>query len=149
MFVLRYPAVLQRDDNDTLLVTFPDFDDAVTFGETPDEALAHAVDALETVIISRMKHKLDLPTPSPARGRPLVVIRPLIAAKALLYMELRAQNVSINELARRLGCEYPVAHRLVDVSRKTQVDQIARALQVLGRRVVVGLEAVMSPPVPR
>jgi hypothetical protein len=33
-----------------------------------------------------------------------------------------------------------VAHRLLDVSRKTQVDQIARALQALGKRVVVGME---------
>lgn len=144
MVVLQYPAVLRRDDNDTWLVTFPDFDDAVTFGETPDEALVHAVDALETVIISRMKHKLDVPAPSPARGRPLVAIRPLIAAKALLYKELREQNVSISELARRLGCEYPVAHRLLDVARKTQVDQIARALQVLGKRVVVGMEPARS-----
>ena len=140
MLVLQYPAVLQKDDNDTWLATFPDFDDAVTFGETPDEALVHAVDALETVIISRMRHKLDLPTPSPARGRPLVAIPPLIAAKALLYKELREQKVSINQLARRLGCEYPVAHRLLDVSRKTQVDQIARALQALGKRVIIGME---------
>jgi antitoxin HicB len=79
--VLQYPVVLQRDDNDIWLVTFPDFDDAVTFGETPDETLAHAVDALETVIISRMKHKLDIPTPSPARGWPLVAIPPLIATE--------------------------------------------------------------------
>ena len=142
MVVLQYPAVLQKDDNDTWLVTFPDFDDAVTFGETPDEALAHAVDALETVIIFRMKHKFEVPTPSPARGRPLVSIPPLIAAKALLYKELREQKVSINELARRLGCEYPVAHRLLDVSRKTQVDQIGRACpspgQARGRRDGVG-----------
>ena len=88
MVVLQYPAVLQKDDNGTWLVTFPDFDDAVTFGDTPDVALAHAVDALETVIVSRMKHELDVPTPSPARGRPLVSIPPRIAAKALLYKEL-------------------------------------------------------------
>jgi antitoxin HicB len=146
VIVVQYPAVLQRDDNDTWLVTFPDFDDAVTFGETPDEALAQAVDALETVIVSRMRHKRDLPTPSPARGRPLVAIPPLIAAKALLYKELREQKVSINELARRLGCEYPVAHRLLDVSRKTQVDQIARALRALGKRVVVGMDAANPGP---
>jgi antitoxin HicB len=144
VLVLQYPAVLRKDDNDTWLVTFPDFDDAVTFGETPDEALAHAVDALETVIISRMKHKLDVPTPSAARGRPLVGIPPLIAAKALLYKELREQKISINELARRLDCGYPVAHRLLDVSRKTQVDQIARALEVLGKRVVIGMETAKS-----
>src|SRR5262245_52291871 len=112
MVVLQYPAVLEKDDNGTWLVTFPDFDDALTFGETRQEALAQAIDALETVIISRMKHKLDVPTPSVARGRPMVTIPPLTAAKALLYKELREQNLSIRQLAQKLKCEYPVAHRL-------------------------------------
>ena|SRR5438874_12668071 len=140
MVVLQYPAVLEKDDNATWLVTFPDFDDAVTFGDTLEKALAHAVDALETVIISRMKHKMDIPAPSAARGRRLVSIPPLTAAKALLYKELREQNVSIRQLAKKLHCEYPVAHRLLDLSRKSQVDEIAKALQVLGKRVIIGVE---------
>src|SRR5262249_40964680 len=97
MVVLRYPAVLEKDENDTWLVTFPDCEDAVTFGDTRTEALAHAVDALETVIIFRMKHKLDIPAPSAARCRPLVSIPPLTAAKALLYKELREQNISVRQ----------------------------------------------------
>ena len=138
--LLQYPVVLEKDDNDTWLVTFPDFADAVTFGETREEALAQAVDALETVIISRLKHKLDIPTPSAARGRPLISIPPLAAAKALLYKELREQQVTIRQLARKLHCEYPVAHRLLDVSRKTQVNEIAKAFQALGKRVILGVE---------
>jgi antitoxin HicB len=140
MVVLQYPAVLEKDDNGTWLVTFPDFDDAVTFGDTREEAMAHSVDALESVIISRMRHKLAVPTPSAARGKPLVTIPPLIAAKALLYKELSEQHISIRQLAQKLQCEYPVARRLVDVSRKTQVNEIARALQVLGKRVIIGVE---------
>jgi len=140
MVVLQYPAVVERDDNGTWLVTFPDFDDAVTFGDTREQALAHAVDALETVIISRMNHKLAVPTPSPGRGKPLVSISPLTAAKALLYSELRAQNISIRQLAQKLKCEYPVAHRLLDVSRKTQVNEIAKALRVLGKRAIIGVQ---------
>ena len=140
MFVLQYPAVLTEDDNDTLLVTFPDFDDAVTFGNDKEDALAHASDALETVIISRMKHKQPIPTPSAARGKPLVSIPPLTAAKALLYKELQEQQISIRQLAKKMDCEYPIAHRLLDSSRKTQVNEIARAFAVLGKRVVIGVE---------
>ena len=140
MVVLQYPAVLEQEENATWLVTFPDFEDAVTFGDTPEEALVHAVDALETVIISRMKHKMGIPAPSAVRGRPLVSMPPLTAAKALPYKELREQNVSIRQLAQKLHCEYPVAHRLLDVSRKTQVDEIAKAFQVLGKQVIIGVE---------
>jgi antitoxin HicB len=140
MVVLQYPANIEKDDNGTWLVTFPDFDDAVTFGDTREEALSNAIDALETVVISHMSHKLGIPTPSVARGRALVSIPPLTAAKALLYKELREQNISIRQLAHRMKCEYPVAHRLLDVSRKTQVNEIAKALRVLGKRVIVGVE---------
>jgi antitoxin HicB len=140
MVVLQYPAVLERDDNETWLVTFPDFEDAVTFGETRESALSHAAEALEAVIVSRMKHKLGIPTPSPARGKPLVSIRPLTAAKALLYKELREQNVSVRQLAQKLRCQYPVAHRLCDVSRKTQMNEIAKAFEALGKRVVIAIE---------
>ena len=31
--MLAYPVVLEPDDNGTLLVTFPDVPEAVTFGE--------------------------------------------------------------------------------------------------------------------
>ncbi len=54
MTMLQYPAVLTDDDNGTILVTFPDFDDAVTYGDTREDALVHAADALETVILFRM-----------------------------------------------------------------------------------------------
>jgi antitoxin HicB len=140
MVVLQYPAVLEADENQTWLVTFPDFGDAVTFGETQQQALDHAVDALETVVIYRMKHKLDIPSPSSPGGNPLVSLSPLTAAKALLYKELREQNISIRQLAQRLKCEYPAANRLLDVTRKTQVNEIARAFEALGKRVVIGVE---------
>jgi antitoxin HicB len=132
--------VLREDDNGTWLVTFPDFDDAVTFGETREQALAHAAGALEAVIIYRMRHKLDVPTPSSAPGKAVVGIPPLIAAKALLYKELRDQKMSIRQLAGQLNCDYPIAHRLLDTSRKTQIDEVAKALEVLGQRVIVGVE---------
>ena len=40
-----YPVILTPDDG-TVLVTFPDIPEAITFGTTDAEALAMAVDAL-------------------------------------------------------------------------------------------------------
>jgi len=44
--MFNYPVVLTRDSNDAVQVTFPDVPEAVTFGDTEDEALLQAVDAL-------------------------------------------------------------------------------------------------------
>jgi hypothetical protein len=43
-----------------------------------------------------------------------------------------------------MNCEYPVAHRLLDVSRQTQVNGISRAPRVGGQHVVVRVEEVRS-----
>ena len=41
-----YPADVERDETGYLLVTFPDFPEAGTDGETLEEALAEAADCL-------------------------------------------------------------------------------------------------------
>ena len=37
MTAFTYPVRLEEDDNDTIMVTFPDFREGVTFGEDRDE----------------------------------------------------------------------------------------------------------------
>jgi hypothetical protein len=39
---LPYPVTLTPDDNDAILVTFPDVPQAITFGDTVEEALERA-----------------------------------------------------------------------------------------------------------
>ena len=55
--MLRYPAKLERDSNGTILVSFPDVPEAHTFGDDREEALARAVDALETAFIGYTKDR--------------------------------------------------------------------------------------------
>lgn len=47
---MEYPVRLERDDNDTILVSFSDFPEAHTYGETVEDALERAADALATAI---------------------------------------------------------------------------------------------------
>jgi len=64
-----YSIRLKRDDNGTVLVSFPDFPEAQTFGDDEADAMARAVDALETAIIGRMSDRERIPHPSrPKRG---------------------------------------------------------------------------------
>ncbi len=49
--MFKYPVTLTPDKKDGgFLVTFTDIPDAITQGETEDEALAAAIDALESAI---------------------------------------------------------------------------------------------------
>jgi len=60
---MEYPVVLERDDNDTIHVSFPDFP-GHTFGDDEAEAL-HARDALRTIIDAYLANGRALPEPSP------------------------------------------------------------------------------------
>src|SRR3954468_5411204 len=105
--VLIYPAVLLPDDNGTVRVEFPDVPEANSFGETNEEALAHARDALETALEFYVEREVDLPKASQLQGRPGVAPTPLGALRLQLYQSMRDQKVTKAELARRLGWHYP------------------------------------------
>lgn len=70
--MLAYPVELSPDTNGTLLVTFPDFPEATTFGGDQRDALLRAADALETVLAARIDDREDIPLPSGPAGRPRV-----------------------------------------------------------------------------
>lgn len=135
--MLAYPIDLNPDTNGTLLVTFPDFKEAVTFGEDEGDALLRAVDALETVLAARIDEREDIPLPSAAAGRPCAVLPALTAAKVLLYRAMREAGVRKADLARRLGWHGPQIDRLLDLNHASRLDQIEAALAALGKRLSV------------
>ncbi len=135
--MLAYPLELAPDTNGTLLVTFPDFPEATSFGEDEADALLRAVDALETVLAARIDDREDIPLPSPPASRPSVALPALTAAKVLLYRAMREAGVRKADLARRLGWQGPQVDRLLDLGHASRLDQIEQALAALGKRLTV------------
>jgi antitoxin HicB len=95
--MVRYPIVLTTDDNDTVLVSFPDFPEAHTFGENKEEARVRAVDTLETVIDAYIRDRREIPAPS--TGATLVTLPALMATKVQLYTAMRRRKVHPGILA--------------------------------------------------
>ena len=129
---MRYAVTLTPDDNGTLLVRAPDFPEAVTFGEDRADALAHAIEAIETAIIGRIAAREEIPRPT-VGGADSVVIPALSAAKIELYRAMRSDSVGKAELARRLGVALPQVDRLLDLRRRSRLDSLVEALAALGR----------------
>jgi hypothetical protein len=78
-----------------------------------------------------------VPRPSPAQGRPVAILPPPVAAKLALYDAMRTQRITRTALARRLGLQENAVRRLRDLDHRSHIDQIARALASLGKRLEV------------
>src|SRR5208283_1840023 len=100
--MLRYPVQLAVDDTGAVSVSFPNVPEAHTFGEDESEALARAVDALETALSMYIDGCQAIPAPSRLKRRQKAVTLPLLTeAKLALYEAMRSGRVGKAELARR------------------------------------------------
>lgn len=133
--MLRYPVKLARDSNGTTLVAFPDVPEAHTFGGDRPEALARAVDALETALIGYMEDRRAIPGPSPIKRGPWVTLPALTEAKLALYSAMREGRVGKADLARRLSCHLPQVDRLLDLRHGSRLDQLEAAFRALGKEL--------------
>lgn len=131
---LDYPVEL-TPDGDTVLVTFPDVPEAITFGADEAEALLQARDALETALSMYVDDRRDLPVPSPTEGRQTVRPDALECAKLGIYATMREQGVRKADLARRLHWHMPQVDRLLDLGHASKLSQIEQAAASLGKRV--------------
>jgi antitoxin HicB len=61
--MLRYPIKLEPDDNGTLLVTCPALPEVTTSGENEEDAVRHAVDAIEEALAARIADGTEIPAP--------------------------------------------------------------------------------------
>ena len=136
----RYPVQLEEEE-DGYVVTLPDIPYGATQGDNLAHALAQAEDFLEEAILGMMAHGEEVPTPTPARGRPTVGLPALTAAKLEAYRAMHAAGLNKAQLAERLGWRPSQVTRLFDGRHASRLDQIEMALAALGRRLVVTSEA--------
>lgn len=139
--MLRYSVKLSKDTNGTILVDVPAISEAHTFGEDREEALARAVDAIETALGMYIQDRRDIPASDAGkRSGPFVVLPALTEAKLALYSAMRAARIGKAELARRLNCHLPQVDRLLDVNHASRLDQLEAAFRVLGKRLTVEIQ---------
>jgi antitoxin HicB len=145
---LAYPAQFEPQPEGGFTISFPDFctesqPGGGGYSEAADYhgAMRQAADLLETIVASHLVEGWNLPAPSPARGRPLIALDPLLAAKTELYCAMRAAGLTTDRLAEHLGIAPLRAQRLLDPKHHSRIDELAAAFAVLGRRLVITSEA--------
>ena len=137
-----YPVLLKAAEEGGYIVTCRDLPSLITQGEDKADALTQAADAMDEVFATYMVEGLTFPTPSkPRRGEHSVAPPAETMAKAALYMAMTEAGITKVQLARQLGVDEKEVRRLLDPHYGSKLPRIAQAIQLLGRRLVIGLEA--------
>ncbi|HWI86001.1 MAG TPA: type II toxin-antitoxin system HicB family antitoxin [Sphingomonas sp.] len=135
--MLNYPVELTPDDNGTVMITFPDIPEVTSFGDDDSDALANAVDALETALTAYIIDRRDIPAPSAAKGRPTIAPGLLAALKLGIYSAMRRRGWRKADLARAMALNPRQIDRLLDLRHASTVAQLTQAMTVAGGQYVI------------
>ena len=135
---IRYPAIIELQEEGGFTVSFPDLDEAVTEGDTMEEALFNAADVLTLTLESRMDEGMEIPVPSNLDQA--YHIAPSSKVQAALLVRFCRGERSLADLARSLETSWPAASRLEDPHHWPSLKQLDRAASAFGKRLVLSFE---------
>jgi antitoxin HicB len=143
-----YPCVLTPDPDGGFVVSFPDVRGALTGGDDVADATEQARDALAVALAGYIREGWDIPEPSPLSdhrpgrksGKTRVIsvpVLPIVAAKIALNRAMTETGMSNVKLAEKLGISETAVRRLVDPDHRSRIDSVLKALDSLGRTLVI------------
>lgn len=136
---MQYPVMIKKD-GDGFLAKFPDIPEALTGGDTREETLKLAQDALITAFEFYFEDQRLVPEPSKAKkGQALVHVPASVWAKVLLLNTMLSENVTQAELARRMGTRKQEMQRIINLHHPTKIDQLDNALLALGKEIYMSV----------
>lgn len=133
----QYPVILEYDEaTKGYAVSFVDIPEALTQGDSIEDALIEAQDALITAMDFYFEDKRAVPMPSkPKKGQHVVALPPSVWAKVLLLNEVVNQNLRPIDVARKMGTRPQDVNRILDLHYATKIDTVAAALKAVGKEL--------------
>ncbi len=137
-----YVAFVQEQAPGEYLVTFPDVPEAITQGDTAQEAIDNASDALSAALEGYLELGRAFPPatpfPDPSQVRAghwfdQVAVEPAIAARGMLAQAMRDQGLSKVGLASRLKRDEKIVRRILS-GKGASLDLTLEALRAVGLR---------------
>ena len=133
-----YPCKIQKDNDEKFLVTFPDFSETLTEGDTEEEALFNASEALTLTLEGRAEDGMSIPFPPQVESDTMVY--PSSRVQAALLVRFNRKGRKKADIARSLGTSWPVVSQMEDLHHWTTLRQLDKTASILGKRLVVSFE---------
>lgn len=136
-----YPAIFEYDKSEKrYTVYFPDLSEAVTEGETLEEAIFNASEVLTLTLEGRVDEDVEIPRPSKHKNAKLIA--PSARAQAALLLRWAKGDHTTAEIARALNTSWPAVARLEDLHHWPNLRQLERAAASIGHKLIISLEPV-------
>jgi antitoxin HicB len=140
-----YRYNLERQENGWWLVRFPGIPEALTEGETRDEAQTNALDCVITALEGYMKAGRPLPRHGVGHSGPNRAVLPsLVTAKLAVYETMRTRGWSKARLAKALGVPENSVRRLLDLDHHSHMWIIDEALAKMSAELTVDLPKIRA-----
>jgi antitoxin HicB len=145
MMAVGYRYALERQENGWWLVRFPEIPEALTEGETEEEARANASDCVVTALEGYTKAGRPIPRPSqPDLKLYRAVLPTLVAAKLAVYETMRDRGWSKLKLAKELGIPENSVRRLLNLRHSSHLWTIDAALAKMNAELSIDLPKVLA-----
>ncbi len=133
---LAYPYTVTPQKSGGYLVKFVDFEEAITEGDTLEEAAFNAAEVLSGIMAYRLEHNQSVPEPSAGK----LLARPSAAVQSAMLLRQARGDRPLADMARALQTSWAAAQRLEDPHHWPSLKQLDRAASFLGKRLVLSLE---------
>lgn len=143
-----YPATITFDkDDNRYFVEFPDIPEAITEGESLEEAIFNAQEALTLSIEGRLDEGTEIPAPSVCNEEKKLISPSVRAQAALLvrWAKSRGEHTT-SDIARNLNTSWPAASRLENPKHWPSLRQLEKVANVLGQQLIISMEPVNQIP---
>jgi len=112
---ISYPAQIKYIHSDkSYFVEFPDLPGCLTEGDSLDDAIHNAREALTGYLASIFERNLKIPEPSKMKGKNIHMIEPEpeVAVPVFLRKQREARKLTQSDVAKVLGISYQSYQRL-------------------------------------
>lgn len=134
---LSYPCELKHEDGE-YLVLFRDFQEIITSGETEEQALEMASEALNTTVSYYLENERKIPSPSKQKRNEYDIhLQPSLALSLAIKLLRLKDGLTQAELANRLGVSQPMIRKLEIPNKKRKLETFINALDELGGELIV------------
>lgn len=134
---LTYYAKIEKQE-DGYIVTFRDFDNIFTEGDSLEEAISNAQEALDGVLLEMVKQddEITLPSVPTSQDKYPIPVSPEIAAPILLHILRQKRSQTMTQVADIMKVPYQQYQRLEHNCNMT-LKSLKNAVSAMGARVEI------------